>query len=867
MNNPTGADSPGPGAVPRPGVAALDPDTGLPLAWNPGRAPRGAGTWTLFATPDGLWMGSDTDYVGNYQYKRGKLAFFPLAGGAAAAGKAVPALPGTVVSGSVPASPASGVLYRVNAGGPLLRSIDSGPDWSADNSTSTLRNTGSTATSYASPVLTVGNTVPAGTPSAVFSTERYDPGAKGDNGEMQWHFPVTAGKQVDVRLSFANRASSTQGVGKRVFDVTIDGQVRQNNYDVSASAGDQTGTTLTFPVTSDGTVDVTFTHEVNNPEVNAIEIIPSGAPAAALPAGSVSARSFTGSSTGPAATVASPVDPAKVHGAMVVGNQLFYGASDGNLYKRSVSGGSYGPETVVDPYNDPYWSGVQTGSGQTYRGTKPNFFAKLTNVTSMSFDGVGRMYYTYYGSTSLWTRQFNPDAGLMSGDESTVPGTLPAGVTGSFLAGGSLYVATSDGQLRRQALTGLAGLSGTATVVGGPTVDGVNWSSPLLYLDAQNQPPVASPTVSCTGLTCTADGSASSDPDGSIASYDWTWGDGTSTSGATSSHTYATPGSYPVTLTVTDGAGASGAATRYAAPAAHVNAAPTASFTPTCTGQTCGFDGSGSSDPDGTVTAWAWDFGDGKTGAGATTSHAYAAGTWTVRLTVTDDSGATGTTTRSVTVAPAPASGISFRGSSTATQLSGGTIKLTVPAGVQPGDALLLKVATATSGAPAAPAGWALLDATGFAGGSAQQALWQKAATASDLPGSAVTVTLGGSTAKSTAQLLAYTGTSATAPASAVSATDPASSSTHTAPATTVATSGSWVVWSWSDKSATTSGWSLPAGVTGRATSDGGPASGFVSSALGDAGSWAAGSVPAQTATTSGATRGVMTTIVLAPAS
>ena len=123
--------------------------------------------------------------------------------------------------------------------------------------------------------------------------------------------------------------------------------------------------------------------------------------------------------------------------------------------------------------------------------------------------------------------------------------------------------------------------------------------------------------------------------------------------------------------------------------------------------------------------------------------------------------------------------------------------------------------------------------------------------------------------AKSTAQLLAYGGTAATSPATAVSAVDTALSTSHTAPATTVSTAGSVVLWSWADKSSTTTGWTLPAGVTARATGTG-TGTGFLTAALGDSGAWPAGPVPAQTATTSPAgtaTRGVMTTIVLAPAS
>lgn len=86
-------------------------------------------------------------------------------------------------------------------------------------------------------------------------------------------------------------------------------------------------------------------------------------------------------------------------------------------------------------------------------------------------------------------------------------------------------------------------------------------------IDRGAPPPNAGPTAafssSVTGLTAAFDGRLSSDPDGPIASYSWSFGDDTApATGPQPSHTYATAGTYQVTLTVTDGAGATHAVTQ-----------------------------------------------------------------------------------------------------------------------------------------------------------------------------------------------------------------------------------------------------------------------------------------------------------------
>jgi hypothetical protein len=75
-----------------------------------------------------------------------------------------------------------------------------------------------------------------------------------------------------------------------------------------------------------------------------------------------------------------------------------------------------------------------------------------------------------------------------------------------------------------------------------------------------NLPPTAvakaAPTAGIAPLAVSFDGTGSSDPDGSIASYAWSFGDGMSGAGATVTHTYAAVGTYTAKLTVTDNRGA-----------------------------------------------------------------------------------------------------------------------------------------------------------------------------------------------------------------------------------------------------------------------------------------------------------------------
>ena len=74
--------------------------------------------------------------------------------------------------------------------------------------------------------------------------------------------------------------------------------------------------------------------------------------------------------------------------------------------------------------------------------------------------------------------------------------------------------------------------------------------------------PVAFFTNSVSGLSVSVDGSGSSAANGSVANYAWTFGDGSSGTGVTASHSFTVAATYLVSLTVTDTAGMTGTTTR-----------------------------------------------------------------------------------------------------------------------------------------------------------------------------------------------------------------------------------------------------------------------------------------------------------------
>ena len=423
--------------------------------------------------------------------------------------------------------------------------------------------------------------------------------------------------------------------------------------------------------------------------------------------------------------------------------------------------------------------------------SRPGYYSELPNVTG-AFYSDGRLYYSQLGQNNLFWRYFSPDSGSVGGQEFTVGGGGNfSNIAGMFLSGSTLYYASrADGTLHSLSFSN-GGTNGTNpsvdptsdTTVSGPAIDGNDWRARGLFAFGSptfpDQPPTAQATANCTGLTCS-------------------------------------------------------------------------------------FDGTGSSDPDGTVASYAWDFGDGSTGSGATPTHGYAtAGTYTYTLTVTDNQGVASAPVQGTVTVAGLANSISFTASAHSYVTSGTSASVTTPNAVGAGDTELLYVTTTNSTANviSTPAGWTLVTTQNSL--PLQVDVFEKTASAAD---AGSTVTAGVTSAGPIAiQLVDYSHVGSSAPVTA-GASD-TNTTSHTAPAVTVANGGSWVVSFWSDKSSSTTGWTLPSGVTLRDQAIG-TGGGHVTGVIADSNTGlASGTYPAQTASvgTTASGKGAMISLVLSP--
>ena len=235
------------------------------------------------------------------------------------------------------------------------------------------------------------------------------------------------------------------------------------------------------------------------------------------------------------------------------------------------------------------------------------------------------------------------------------PADLLGGTMSSNVSAGTYYL-TVKGTGKGDLATGYSSYAS----VGSYKVSGTLTAGTVVQV-----PPTASakatPSSGIAPLVTQFDSTLSSDPDGSIVSWYWSFGDGTTSTSANPAHTYANPGSYSAWLTVKDNSGLSATANVIVTvsappvtnvpPTASISANPVSGVAPLSTA----FSGANSRDTDGSIVSYTWSFGDGTSGSGISVSHTYAAaGTYTARLTVVDNSGASASSTVAITVTAPP---------------------------------------------------------------------------------------------------------------------------------------------------------------------------------------------------------------------
>lgn len=925
LNNQLGSEDAGPGAVPRPSLAALDPRTGIPLDWNPGRHPRGVGVLALLLTPNGIYLGHDTEYLGNREYLRPRLGYLPLAGGHVPAPEPTRSLPATVFLGG--RETATGTA---GTGDVVTRYFD-GATADADGSAPT----GGLDWSQVRGAFLVGEDLYYGYPNADEAGAYYlyrrsfdgttfgaaevlnpyrDPEWNDVETGSRW-FPATYGGVVpdfygeqlstvtgmffdDGRLYYTRAGSPALHWRGFSVDSGIIQAVEQTAaatgfgdvagmflsggdlYRASASTGELLRTTFT-----DGVPGGTSTTVAPGPgaggqdwRTRAMFLGPGGPAVDPAPT-----ASFTVDCTG--LDCSFDATGSTDDGGTITSYAWTWGdgtpdgdgATPAHTY---AAGGSY---TVGLTVTDD--GGNTDSTSQPVAVTDPS--VAPADITFRGADGISAR-----GTTpATVTVPASVEAGdalvmVMSVASATIGVTTPAGWT--------LEDTQISGQMATRVYSRVAEAGDAGADV---TVARSGSSKVTLQLSAYSGTAGTDP-VAVTGA---ADGAGTSHttPTASAAAGSWVvsvWSDKqsvarswTAPSGVTVRSNLAGVGSGDIASLLADSGGpvaggevggltatlgtSSNQATMFTvvlAPGAGtteppVNQPPTAAFEYSCSGLECTFDAGTSSD-DGTVVGWAWDFGDGQTGtAGPTTAHTFAtAGDYDVTLTVTDDDAATGVVTSTVPVSDAPpATGIGLRGSSGTAARAVTSASVEIPAGVESGDGMVLVLSTNSTVSGASPAGWTQAGIVVSGNGPTTQ-VFQRVAGAGDAGGT-VTVVLSGQ-AKVTLQLLAYSGTVAGSPIASLTTAADGAGTAHTTP-TATATVGSWVLSVWSDKQAEARQWTAPAEATERSNLAGVGMGDIATLAADSGGPVIAGTVGGLTATVpTASTRATMLTIVLGAA-
>ena len=289
-------------------------------------------------------------------------------------------------------------------------------------------------------------------------------------------------------------------------------------------------------------------------------------------------------------------------------------AGNGNFLGIAQNACNSSPADVPNAITVSATDKTDTKASWANYGTCVDIFAPGVGITSSWYTSPTATN-TISGTSMATPHVVGAAALYLQGNPSATPAQVTAALTGN--ATPSVVKSGGSGSPNRLLYTGFIG--------GGSTTS----------------PPVASFTWSCSGLTCNFDAGGSTAL--STATYAWTFGDGTTGTGKTTSHGYAAATTYTVGLTVTDANG-TGTTTR-SVTVSEPAPAPVASFSYSCSNRSCTFDASATTN----ATSYAWSFSDGSTASGVVVTKNFPPNrSYTVTLTATG-SGGSDTATQSIT--------------------------------------------------------------------------------------------------------------------------------------------------------------------------------------------------------------------------
>jgi serine protease len=234
---------------------------------------------------------------------------------------------------------------------------------------------------------------------------------------------------------------------------------------------------------------------------------------------------------------ASDTVDAALRSVIAEGVTVAVAAGNGNQAGRAIDACKISPARVAEALTVSATNSSDTKPSWANIGPCVDLFAPGVSITSAWYTSDTAV--NTISGTSMATPHVAGVAALLQSDGALAPAAIASSLVGGATPDVVVNAGTGSPNLLLYSRLGVNASDGTPP-------------------PAVNQPPVASFTFGCDQLTCNFDGSGSTDPDGGVVSYAWSFGDGGTGSGTPATHAYAASGSYTVSLTVTDDGGATG---------------------------------------------------------------------------------------------------------------------------------------------------------------------------------------------------------------------------------------------------------------------------------------------------------------------